>query len=751
MIPYSVSLDLKTTRREFVAASTTALLLPLSAGGASNSTPWYRRTYRWGQTNITEKDPDRYDIGWWRDFWKRTAVQGVIINGGGIVAYYPSKFPLQHRAEFLNGRDLYGELAKAAHDDGLVVLARMDSNRTSEEFFKTHPDWFARDSNGQPYRAAEKYVTCVNSPYYDEYIPSVMREIIERSHPEGLTDNSWSGLGRDSICYCGNCTRKFQTTAGSPLPRKHDWNDPVFRRWIDWNYARRLEIWDLNNRATKAAGGPDCLWIGMNSGSIPSQSRSFRDCKAIWERAQILMLDHQARGPVGFQENADTGKLIHGVMGWDKLIPESMAMYQAGGRVSFRLASKPAPESRMWMIEGFAGGIQPWWHHIGAYHDDRRMYRTAEPMMQFYKQNEQYLVNRRPVATVGIVWSQRNTDFYGHDEAADLVEMPYRGFTKAMLKARIPYVPIHIDNIARDGAGLKALVLPNIAAMSDGQCAAVRDFAQRGGSVIATGATSLYNEMGDPRPDLALSGLFGAHWTAPPGAERKWSSQAIHTYLRLSPERRGDVPGPHIPGEPKAAAPRHPALSGFDETDIIPFGGTIAPLQLDSGAQALLTFVPEFPIYPPETSWMREPKTDIAGLVIHGRAAYLAADLDRRYGRDGLPDHGDILINLLRWAAGDSIPLHVTGHGLVDCNLYSQDGRLVLHLVNLTAAGSGREPIDDLVPVGPLSVRVRLSNGARGRSVRLLVSGKIAMSRLENGWAAFDVGSIADHELAVIE
>ncbi|MGH9594476.1 MAG: beta-galactosidase, partial [Bryobacteraceae bacterium] len=292
------------TRREFAAVGAAALGLSAQTAGAPDPVPWYRRTYRWGQTNITEIDPIRYDIRWWREFWKRTGVQGVVINGGGIVAYYPSKFPLQHRAEFLNGRDLYGELCKAAVEGGLVVLARMDSNRTAGDFFRAHPDWFTRDAAGAPYRAADKYITCVNSPYYDEYIPAVMREIIDRSHPVGITDNSWSGLERDSICYCANCARKFRDAGGDALPKGHDWSNPVYRRWIDWNYARRVELWDANNRATKAAGGPDCLWIGMNSGSISEQSHSFRDSKAIWERAAILMLDHQARGAKGFQENS---------------------------------------------------------------------------------------------------------------------------------------------------------------------------------------------------------------------------------------------------------------------------------------------------------------------------------------------------------------------------------------------------------------------------------------------------------------
>jgi len=81
----------------------------------------------------------RYDLGWWREFWKRTRVQGATINGGGIVADYPSKYPLQGGADFLGDRDLYGELAKAAHDDGLAVAARMDSNRTAAVFLGRIP------------------------------------------------------------------------------------------------------------------------------------------------------------------------------------------------------------------------------------------------------------------------------------------------------------------------------------------------------------------------------------------------------------------------------------------------------------------------------------------------------------------------------------------------------------------------------------------------------------------------------------
>lgn len=713
-----------TTRREFLAAAAASSLA--AAQNVPAAEPWYRRTCRWGQTNITERDPTRYDIPWWREFWKRTRVQGVIINAGGIVAYYPSRFPLQRRAEFLGDRDLYGELARAAHDDGLVVIARMDSNRAAADFFEAHPDWFTRDRNGNPYRAADKYVTCINSPYYDQYLPSVLTEIIERSHPEGFADNSWSGLARDSICYCDHCSRKFHIKSGRPLPPRHDWDDPIYRQWIDYNYARRLEVWDLNNRATQAAGGPHCLWFGMNSGSLPAQSRAFRDSKAIFERAPMVFLDHQSRGAAGFQENADTGKRVHGVLGWDKLAPESMAMYQAG-RNSFRLASKPAAEARMWMIEGFAGGIQPWWHHIGAFHEDRRMHSTAEPVMKWWEANERYLVNRRPLANVGLVWSQRNTDFYGRDRAEDLTGAPYRGWAEALMRARIPYVPVHIDRIADE---LKVLLLPDIAAMSDPQCEAVRKFAAAGGAVIATGVTSLYSEFGDPRPDFGLADVFGAHFAGKAGEEKDWAAQSLHTYLRLAPGG-------------------HPVLRGFEETAILPYGGSLGSLRVAGGAAVPLTFIPPFPVYPPETSWMREPSTDIPALVVYGNSAYLPADIDRRFARDPLPDYAALLANLVRWAARGDLPVQVAGPGVFDCNTYTQPGRVITHLVNLTA--TGWMPVTELVPVGPLTLRVRLPKDVHGRSARLLVAGHPVHMRADRGWAEVRVDSVLDHEVVVLE
>lgn len=766
--PFKILFSKQETRRDFIKnTGMTAGALTFSSvrmfPGAGDEheesikTPWYRRTYRWGQTNINEEDPIRDDIEWWRKYWKETGVQGLVINAAGIVAYYPSKNPLEYRARFLKGRDLYGELTRVAHKDGLVVLARMDSNRAHENFYRLHPDWFAVDGAGRPYRAGDLYISCVDSPYYDDFIPDLLREVISWAQPEGVTDNSWSGLGRDEICYCPNSVKAFKKATGKELPRKKDWDDEVYRQWVKWSMARRMEIWDSFSQVTKKVGGPDCIWMGMLGGDLISQGRRLRDIKKLCEHSDMIMLDDQGRtDSEGFQENPEIGKRMHGLAGWDKTIPESMAMYQR--RPTFRKASASPPEVKMWMIAGFAGTIQPWWHHVGAYQWDRRQFHIAQPVYRWYERSEKYLVNRTPVATVGVVWSQENADFYGRDDARELVARPYYGIIQALVRARVPYLPVHADHIDRYANELSLLILPNLASMTGDQVSAIHRFVSKGGGLIATGETSLYDEEGKKRADFALADLFGAHAT---GKQHGSLGPAItgrndHTYLRLEPSVGRDVYGPKSGGEPATSGKRHETLDGFGETDILPFGGLLQEVMPDDQAIVPITFIPNFPVYPPEESWMRIPRTQIPSLVLsdtggEGRRIYLAADIDRRFCWDNLPDHGHLLANLIRWGAHGDIPLRVEGAGFVDCHLYRQPGRLILHLVNLANAASWRSPVHEITPIGPLKLHVRMTQDVVGKRSQFLVSGGTPPVAQDGPWRQVEVGSLLDHEVVVFE
>src|SRR5258708_25340794 len=197
---------------------------------------------------------------------------------------------------------------------------------------------------------------------------------------------------------------------------------------------------------------------------------------------------------------------------------------------------------------------------IGATHEDKRMHHNPETTFAWEAANEEYLLRRQPVATVGLAWSQQNTDWYGRDNAEERVDLPWRGMANALLRARIPYLPLHLDHLDRDAHQLAVLILPDLAVISDEQAAAIRRFAGNGGGLIATGNTGLLNAAGEPRTDFVLADLFGAH--LPGGKDlfvkptlEKMAGEAWHTYLRI------------------AEGERHAILKGFEETAILPYGG----------------------------------------------------------------------------------------------------------------------------------------------------------------------------------
>jgi len=286
------------------------------------------------------------------------------------------------------------------------------------------------------------------------------------------------------------------------------------------------------------------------------------------------------------------------------------------------------------------------------------------------------------------------------------------------------------------------LVLPNLAAMSEAQCAAVRRFVEEGGGLVATGETSLYDEEGRRRADFALADLLGAHATGEHrgsfegAAASPWASGDGHTYLRVT-----DRPA---------------ALEGFEETDILPFGGRVEIVRAEPGAGVPLTLVPDSPQSPPENVWMREPRTAFPGLVLHatagrGRAAFLPADLDRCFGRDRIPDHGRLIANLVRWASRRPLPLEVEGPGLLDVHLYRQAGRLILHVVNLTNPAAFRPYATEFHPVGPLRVRLARPKDLRPVRARRLVAGGEAPCAAVGDGLELTLERVLDHEVVVLE
>ena len=101
------------------------------------------------------------------------------------------------------------------------------------------------------------------------------------------------------------------------------------------------------------------------------------------------------------------------------------------------------------------------------------------------------------------------------------------GMYHALIEDRMPFEMVN-DRLldAEHLKGFKLLVLPNIACLSDEQCNELKKFAERGGSIVATFETSLYNEKGEKRSDFGLKELFGISFDGVEGPMQ-------NSYLRL--------------------------------------------------------------------------------------------------------------------------------------------------------------------------------------------------------------------------
>ncbi|HMF93346.1 MAG TPA: hypothetical protein VKE96_03595 [Vicinamibacterales bacterium] len=132
MTPRRTAYAATITRRDFLAA-TSASLVTASIGSHQPATPerpWYATMRRCGQLNLNERDPLTLDVSSWLDYWASLELDALLLNGGGIVAFYPTAVPYHHRSKSLTPEQTL-ELTYRLHQyGGEQSLDRIPHERT---------------------------------------------------------------------------------------------------------------------------------------------------------------------------------------------------------------------------------------------------------------------------------------------------------------------------------------------------------------------------------------------------------------------------------------------------------------------------------------------------------------------------------------------------------------------------------------------------------------------------------------------
>jgi hypothetical protein len=608
------------------------------------------------------------------------------------------------------------------------------------------------EADGKPRRhwaSPEMWVTCGLGPYNFEFMTEVKKEIMSRYRVDGIFINRWDGSG---MCFCEHCRKNFREATGLDLPRTNDLRNPACRAHLLWRQQRLFDLWQLWDREVRKINPNSCVIPNTGGGATSSL-----DMKKIGELAPTLFADRQARrGLAAPWVNGKNGKEYRSTMARKPIA----GIFSVGVEEPYRWKDSVQSEAeiRIWVAEGTANGLRPWFTKFSGELHDERWLSVVEDIYRRHAQLEKYLRNEVPLARVALVYSQQTAWFYGGPWAQQKVEDHALGWYQALIEARIPFEMVH-DRLLDSAhvSQFKTLILPNIASLSDEQCNQLRSFVQNGGSLIATFETSLYDEWGVKRSDFGLADLFGVRFTG------RLDERMQNSYLRLE---RDPVTGK-----------RHPLLAGLDDAPRIINGVSRVDVEPTRPfPNSPLTLIPSYPDLPMEKVFPRVTKTEIAQVYYRefgtddnrsaaipkpksemqnpksaGRVVYFPWDIDRTFWEVLGVDHGKLLRNAVEWATNEEPPVRVTGRGVLDVTVWRQKDSLTVHLVNLTNPMMMKGPFRELIPVGPQKVHLRLPTGTKPHQVHLLAAKKTPHAERAGQYLTFTVPSILDHEIVAID
>jgi hypothetical protein len=700
------------------AAAPNLVPLPsrLAALDAANE-PWQKRVRRVGQTNMTEHDPAVMNIEEWADYWHAAKADIVFISVTGILAFYPSKVPFHRHGKYLNGRDFFGECVAAAKKRGMRCVARMSPDLNWGDALAAHPEWAMRHADGSAQFSSEEprlFNTCMFSTYMDDYVPSIMREINSLYDVDCFYTNGWPPLGSLPDCYCAICSKL--PPSGTPA---------YWRVFTD----RVLDLWQRYDAIAKEKKA-DSFFFANSGGNVRGGPNLDRLGKvAVWFQA-----DNQGRT---YQEPAVWGCTLQGRVCravLDGKFAANVTAAYSTGNPGWRNASKTPDETRMWLNETLASGMVPYLHFVGAengFDEDRRWQAVGEEYLRWTAKHDPHFMNRRSIANLGVVFGQSTQLLYpgpATRRSRTYMHETTQGIYDALLRGRFAFDFVHEGRLDLERIGrYRALLLPNVAMLSDRQCRQLRDYVRAGGSILASFETSLYDENLNERADFGLADLFGI---AKAGVAVGTNGNPYY----------GRIEG------------RHPILDGFADTNWLPGAENRTPLKPIENP--LLTVVPGFVRYPPELAYPPIPRTDEPAVVLResgsSRLAWFSGDIERTYWLTGHGDMLRLLHNTIRWLTRDECVVDVSGDGLIEMFAWETAPGYAVHLLNYSNPNAHHGWLQSVQPLGPQNVSMKMPADLRVKSVELLRAEQSVLFRFEGQTLQFAVPRVEDYEVAAI-
>jgi hypothetical protein len=288
------------------------------------------------------------------------------------------------------------------------------------------------------------------------------------------------------------------------------------------------------------------------------------------------------------------------------------------------------------------------------------------------KRREEWWRKSEPVPYIGVVASEQTRTLYARG-ALPVYFSHTLGAFRALLEKHVPVrVLTELDLEDARFEGVRALVLPNVACLSDRACEVIRRFVKAGGGLVASFETSLFDASFKRRSDFALGDLFRARYTATHAVGQRTEN------IYLSLEAEHPIVGDPAIRSKQSTAWTNPEGPPGDKGDLALVAGATEVEALEGGQVLAL-----YRLNDPVKGQKRHPAI-IASEHGVGRVVYFPASVDK--AMFFYPDayQRQMLANACRWAAREAPPVEVEGPLVLTCTFRRQPEkrRTVVHLLN---------------------------------------------------------------------
>ncbi|MEX2112463.1 MAG: beta-galactosidase trimerization domain-containing protein [Pirellulales bacterium] len=643
----------------------------------------------------------------------RAAAHGVTISEMGFVdpfyAYYDSKL-LKRRSPHVPLGRLEQDIAE--YKRLRVRILGVVPPCLQGEVYELHRDWrrIATNTTEIPEIDLQQFphggMLCLLGPYGDFFV-ELLAEIVTL-YPD-VDAFSFDGLHYGGVCYCQHCRENYRHATGHEIPNA-DMNDAAFRRYQHWA-DRRLENVVQRMQTRLKAIKPEVALVTWttNAGrfghflSIP-RNMPARMNLLLDAPDQEFWLDESNRGTtiVPAFANAYIWATTNHRVAFSE--PYILSHGNPYGKDSF-----PPTEIMRRMMLALTYGAAPSIAVAQPENLQQELYHCLDEVAR----RKPWLVHKSPEPWAALVMSDNTRNFYGR--TAGQVEERYMaavfGAFRAAVEAHLPVAVINDWNLNEaDLARYKVLVMPNTACLDAAQAAAVEAFVRRGGGLVASLDTSLFDEFGEARENFALAGVLGVDYLGLPPAVAGQPEELDVNFARSIGadywDKRQNVFEFRQDTTSLLNQGKMPTYVGAEP---VTFKGAALKVAARSSARVIGTL---------RTKGLADA-AEFPGVVTHqvgqGRVVYFPASFDAAYYLYPYPYQRLALVHAIEWAASSPPPVRIEAPMCVHAQVMRQthDGqRLIVHLFNdLNTTAHHALPVDDVplreetVPIHEIRVR----------------------------------------------